>query len=308
MCCAVVDRMIGMSALMLVAAAGALFAVGPVSAQSPRTFGGTYSAVAAVGQDQAQVVYYRLDEAGGAAVANVYLDREFITGLKPGGYTAFCVAPGRHMLGSYLDDAPTYAGKNDELYAATFKGGATYYLKVREEGGNHPLPVTKAVASAELGTQRQQAHLLSRASKVEPCRHYGYLDAPTVVLREFVFAADTSFNGRNGMSAAGNAQIASLLADLQRENAQITRVEVEGHTDPLGASADNQVLGQRWADTVRSALVSNGVPQSMTHSTSAGSRTLVKHGCYGTTEQQRICYAPNRRVVLRVEVRKTAAP
>lgn len=304
MCCAVVGRMKGMSVLMLVASASALFGVGSAAAQSHRTFGDAYSAVAAVGQDQAQVVYYRAGDGNGDAVANVYLDREFITGLKPGGYTAFCVAPGRHMLGSYLDDAPTYSGKNDELYAATFKGGATYYLKVREVGGNHPLPVTKAVASGELGGQRQQAHLLSRASRVEPCRHYGYLDVPALVVREYVLPADTSFNGRNGLSAAGSNQIQSLLADLQREGAQITRVDVEGHTDPMGAPADNQVLAQRWADIVRNTLISGGVPQSLTHSSSAGSRAPTKHGCYGSTEQQRACYAPNRRVVLRVEVRK----
>jgi OOP family OmpA-OmpF porin len=297
-----------MTVLMLVAAAGACSAVGEAPAQDRRAYGGAYAAVAAVGQDQAQVVYYRAEEGSGAAVANVYLDREFITALKPGGYTAFCVAPGRHMLGSYLDDAPTYSGKNDELYAATFKGGSTYYLKVREEGGNHPMPVTRAVASTELTGQRQQIHLLSRASKVEPCRHYGYLDAPTLALREYVLLADTSFSGRGGMSAAGNSQISSLLAELQRENAEITRVEVEGHTDPLGTVVDNQMLGQRWADTVRSALVSSGLPQSMMQSSSAGSRTLVKHGCYGTLEQQRACYAPNRRVVLRVEVRMKPAP
>lgn len=308
MCCAVVDRMKVVSALMLVAAASALLVVGPVSAQSQRTFGGQYAAVAAVGQDQAQVVYYRSEGAPGSSAANVYLDREFITALKPGGYTAFCVAPGRHMLGSYLNDAPSYSGKNDELYAATFKGGATYYLKVREEGGNHPLPVARALAATELEGQRLQVHLLSRASKVQPCRHYGYLDAPMVALREFVLPADTTFDRRSGMSQAGNHQIQSLLAELQRESAQITRVEVEGHTDPLGAAADNQLLGQRWADTVRGALIRNGVPQAMTQAVSAGSRTLVKHGCYGSQDEQRTCYAPNRRVVLRVEVRRTPAP
>ena len=308
MCCAVVDRMKVVSAWMLVAAAGTLLMVDPASAQSQRTFGGSYSAVAAVGQDQAQVVYYRTEDGAGAAAANIYLDREFITALKPGGYTAFCLTPGRHMLGSYLNDAPSYSGKNEELYAATFKGGATYYLKVREEGGNHPLPVARALAATELEGQRLQGHLLSRASKVEPCRHYGYLDAPMVTLREFVLSADSAFDGRQGMSQAGNRQLQSLLADLQRENAQITRVEVEGHTDPLGAAADNQLLGQLWADTVRSALIQKGVPQAMTNAISAGSRTLVKHGCYGSQEEQRACYAPNRRVVLRVEVRRTPVP
>lgn len=303
MCCAVVDRIKGMSVLMLVGAVGALSAVSPASAESHRAYGGAYTAVAAVGQDQAQVVYYRGEEASGAAVANVYLDREFITALKPGGYTAFCLAPGRHMLGSYLDDAPTYSGKNEELYAATFKGGATYYLKVREQGGNQPMPVTRAVASNELDGRRQQIHLLSRASRVEPCRHYGYLDAPAVALREYVLPADTSFNPRHGMSAAGMNQINALLSDLQRDSAQISRVEVEGHTDPIGTVADNQALGQRWADAVRNALISNGLPQSMLQSGSAGSRTLVKHGCYGSVEQQRACHAPNRRVVLRVETR-----
>ena len=308
MCCAVADRMKGKFLFVLVTAAGVLFEVGPAMAQGYRQFGADYSAVAAVGKDQAQVVYYRSGEGSDAAVANIYLDREFITALKPRGYIAFCMAPGRHMLGSYLDDAPAYSGKSDELYAASFKGGATYYLKVREGGGNQPLPVTKAVASAELGGQREQVHLLSRASMAEPCRHYGYLDVPASVMHEYVLPADSSFDGRDGLSAVGDSQIQSWIESLQHESAQITRVEIEGHTDPTGTAAGNQLLGQRWADIVRNAVVSRGIPQSMTHSSSAGGRAMVKHGCYGSVEQQKACYAPNRRVVLRVEVRRATAP
>lgn len=305
MCCAVVDRIKGMTVLILLASTSAVSAAGPVAGRTDRTFDRQFSVVAAVGQDQAQVVYYRSTDANAAAVANVYLDREFITALKPGGYTTFCTAPGRHILGAYLDDAPAYSGKNDELYAATLQGGSTYYLKVREEDGNLPLAMTKAVASVELVGKRQQTHLLSRASMAEPCRHYGYLDAPTLVVREYVLPVDSVISGLLGTSASGNEQIQSLLANLQQDGAQITRVEVEGNTDPIGASAGSQLLGKRWAEIARGALNSHGVPQSMTYSTSAGSRALVKHGCYGSAEQQRVCHAPNRRVVLHVEMRRT---
>ncbi|WP_449466927.1 OmpA family protein [Stenotrophomonas humi] len=270
-------------------------------------FGGRFTESARVGEDQAQVIYYRASDALAAGAANVYLDQELVTALKPGGYTVFCVSPGRHMLGAYLDDAPDYSGKTRELYAAAFKAGATYYLKVREEGLNQPMPVSKSTAEVELGDTREQIHLLSRASRAEPCRYYDFLDDPTFSVRDFSILADTAFNARGGMTEDGNRAVAAILDGLERVNAQIIRVEVEGHTDPMGTGSDNQAQAQRWADGVRRALIERGVPQSVVTATSAGSRMLVQHSCYGSRSEQQACYSPNRRIAVRVEVRTVKA-
>lgn len=287
--------------------AGALAAVMPLAGLADtgqdRAYGGYYSETARVGGDQAQVVYYRAAEELASGAANVYLNQEFVTALKPGGYTVFCVSPGRHTLGAYLDEAPDYHGKTRHLYAATFKAGATYYLKVREQGLNQPMPVSKATADSELASTREQIHLLQRASQVESCRHYEFLDNTTVSVRSFSLPADTTFNTRGAMTADGVKEIDAFFAGLQESNAQITRIEVEGHTDPVRTEAENQLQGQRWADSVRDALIQRGIPQSLVSATSAGSRVLVKHTCYGGQQERHACQAPNRRVGVRVEVK-----
>lgn len=306
MCSAVTARGRSLSALLVCLLAG-VPATGAAQAASDRPFGGHFTESARVGEDQAQVIYYRAADPLSSGAANVYLDQEFVTALKPGGYTVFCLSPGRHTLGAYLDEAPDYSGKTRELFAAGFKAGATYYLKVREEGLNQPMPVSKATAEAELGNTREQIHLLSRASRAENCRYYDFLDDPTFSVRDFSLLADTAFNARGGMTEDGNRAVAAILSELERVNAQIIRVEVEGHTDPMGTGADNQAQGQRWADAVRRALVERGVPQSVVTSTSAGSRVLVQHSCYGSRSEQQACYAPNRRIAIRVEVRTAKA-
>lgn len=270
-------------------------------------FGEPYKGAQLVGDDQAQVIYYR---AGGPhkGAANVYLDQELVTALQPGGYTSFCLRPGRHTLGAYFDEAPRYLGKSQELYGATLRGGMTYYLKVREEGGNLPLPIGKSAAEQELAMMRQQIHLLSRASQVETCRHYNFLEKPVMATKEYVLMADQLFSvpGRPGqVSESGRRSVGNILQQLQRDNAQVVRMDIEGHTDPMDIETHNQQLGQQWADAVRQALIDQGAPQALLKTSSVGSRELLKSGCYGSREAQLSCYAPNRRVMVRVEVRES---
>lgn len=288
------------SALLL---AGAAFpdAAWAIGKPSSATFGDAYTMPGKVGEDQSQVIYYRSAADGVAGVANVYLDQQFVTALNPGGFTVFCVAPGRHRLGAYIDDAPDYFGKTRELYEAEFKPGATYYLKVREEGVNQPLPVSSRVAEPELRGARRQIHLLARSDSMESCRRYGFLGAPAATRQELVLMADTVMSANGLFNEAGAAQLQQLLDALRERKARILRVEVEGHTDPLDAEDRNQTLGLQWAEQVREALIRRGVPQGVIHATSSGSRVPVRQGCYGTPDEQHVCHAENRRIAIRVE-------
>lgn len=295
-------------AVLSVALAAAQFATaeemkpGSVAGQ---VFGNTYSAVAPASEGQAQVVYYRAAAVGQAAgAAHVYVDSEFHTGLLPGGYSAFCVVPGSRTLGAYLGDAPRYTGKNVDLFSANLEGGKTYFLKVRENGSGAPLAVTRVEAERELMGSRAQVQALSRASKVQQCNNLAM--APAVQFKDYALSGDVLFafgkSGYQDISHKGRSAISALIAQLHREHAKLERIEVVGHTDPIGSYAANQALGLKRAQTVRRLLVDGGLPSNAVTARSAGSSEPVTDQCYGSKSAQVACNAPNRRVVVRVDV------
>ena len=142
-----------------------------LAAISAPAFAQVYKPVAAVASIQSQVVYFRSGqpmEAGGAA--NIYVDKQFHTGLLPGGFTAFCVAPGNHSLLAFLDDAPGYTGKQRE-HPFALKGGETVFLRVNPGAGGLPQIVPRVDAERELLTNRRQAQVVSRAAAVQDCSY-----------------------------------------------------------------------------------------------------------------------------------------
>lgn len=278
----------------------------PATEVARKVFAGAYVKVPPIGDDQTQVVYYRMEQGvQRKGAAHLYVDREFHSGLLPGGYSAFCLAPGAHTLGAYLDDTPEYKGKRSDLYQATLQGGKTYYLRVREDGNTWPQPVARQEAERELVNTRDQIHAVSRASSVEACRHYAYLTDESRFKRydlssDVLFASGAS--ARKDISAAGYKAVQGLINELRQDHAQVRHVQVVGHTDPIGEESYNQKLGQARADTLRDMLIAGGIPDSLISSTSAGNREPLVFTCYGDRAQQTACYAPNRRVVVKVEL------
>lgn len=280
----------------------------PVASVAGKVFDHTYVSVPPIGEDQTQVVYYRMEEGvQRKGAAHVYVDREFHSGLLPGGYSVFCLAPGSHTLGAYLDDTPEYKGKRSDLYQATLQGGKTYYLRVREDGNTFPQPVAREEAERELVASRNQVHAISRASGVEACRHYEYL-VDESRFKRYELSSDVLFasgaSARQDIPEAGLKAVRSLINELREDHAQVRHVQVVGHTDPMGDEAKNQLLGQARADTLRDLLIAGGIPDSLISATSAGNREPVVFTCYGNRAQQTACYAPNRRVVIKVELGK----
>lgn len=272
-----------------------------------QVFGNTYSAVAPVSDGQAQVVYYRTSGVGQSkGAAHVYVDSEFHTGLLPGGYSTFCIVPGSRTLGAYLGDAPRYKGKNVDLYSANLEGGKTYFLKVRENGSGAPQAVTREEAERELVGSRAQVQALSRASKVQMCNNLPMAPMQAVQFKDYALSGDVLFafgkSGYQDISHKGRAAISELIAQLHREHAKLERIEVVGHTDAIGSYASNQALGLKRAQTVRRLLVDGGLPSSSITTRSAGSSEPVTEECYGGKAERVACNAPNRRVVVRVDV------
>lgn len=287
--------------LFQVALLGVALCTAP-KALAVQAFGNQYTPVAPVSAGQAQVVYYRPATMGAqSGAAHVYVDREFHTGLLPGGYTAFCVTPGLHTLGAYLNDAPQYKGKNTDVYSASLEGGMTYFLKAGEGLNSAPQAVKRADAERELAGSRQQTQALSRASSVQAC-------APGAPFKDYALSGDVLFNfGKSGygdISAQGRQAIRELISQLKTEHAVLEHIEVIGHTDPFGTQASNQALGLKRAQTVRRLLIEGGLPAENIEASSKGSSESVSGDCSGSRAEQIACYAPDRRVVVRVDVRR----
>lgn len=255
------------------------------------TFAEIYSSVAAVSTQQAQVVLYQPVTSG--VTANVYVDNEFHTALVPGGYTAFCVAPGQRVLGAYANEAPKYSGKNATSAPSNLEAGKTYYMRVNQRGAGAPQMVAAKQAQQELADTRLQSHALSRAAAVQACDYQP-------MAKEFVLSSDLLFGfGQSGISAQGQQAVRDLVSQIP--NAQNARVQVIGHTDVIGSQAGNQALGLRRAQSVRNLLVDAGLPGSSISTASQGSSEPVSAGCGTLSKRQKIaCYAPDRRVAVRV--------
>lgn len=274
---------------------------------SSKVFGAQYSPVAPVADRQVQVVYYRASGMGTQqGAAHVYVDREFHAGLLPGGYTAFCVAPGNHSLGAYVKDAPQYKGKSTDVFSANLEGGKTYFLRVNEDGYGAPQAITRADAERELSGMRMQVQALSRASTVQACGYLPMVAQPQ--FKNYALAGDVLFafgkSGYQDITFQGREAIRQLVTQLKQENANLDRVEVVGHTDPFGSQASNHLLGLKRAQTVRRMLLEGGLPASAVSASSAGSDQPVTNGCYGSRAEQIACYAEDRRVVVRVDTQR----
>ncbi|HDR2374864.1 TPA: OmpA family protein [Enterobacter asburiae] len=268
-------------------------------ALAAENFGKTYQPVAPVGQTQAQVVYYRdaSNTAGGAA--HIYVDNEFHDALLPGGFTTFCMAPGKHNLGAYQNDAPQYRGK-EQGYNVEMSGGQTYFVRVSHTLNAVPEARTREQAEKDLASLREQTHVLSRASSVEAC-HY----LPSPQYKDYTLSGDVMFRfgqgSAKGVSAQGHQAVKDLVATINRENVELKQIQVIGHTDAIGSDRGNYALGLKRAQTVRTMLAENGLPARLMSASSVGSNEPVVNDCAASDKKTLIaCNAPNRRVVVRV--------
>ncbi|MBP5955107.1 hypothetical protein ICA16_05480 [Pseudomonas anatoliensis] len=147
--------------------------VGPLSfdvgaAPSAAAFGAEYKSGVAPSHEQSQVIYYRKtepDSPGGAAF--IYVDHKFHNSLLLGGYTRFCLAPGKHVLGGFMNEVPLYLGKANKDFEIDLEAGKTYFFRVSNNKALQSVHI--AEAEHELFTHREQRHTLSRASNVQEC-------------------------------------------------------------------------------------------------------------------------------------------
>jgi outer membrane protein OmpA-like peptidoglycan-associated protein len=100
---------------------------------------------------------------------------------------------------------------------------------------------------------------------------------PMVQLRARVIAIrrQVQFVSNSAEIRPSSSGLLSEVVDILLRNPQITKVEIQGHTDDAGGEARNMQLSQERADAVRTWLVSAGVEASRLEAVGYGPRRPV---------------------------------
>ncbi|MCD9085689.1 OmpA family protein [Stenotrophomonas sp. SY1] len=120
--------------------------------------------------------------------------------------------------------------------------------------------------------------------------------------RKYVLSDDLLFPLGSWISSEiasrGQEELQLLAKNVLESGA--SSLKIIGHTDRLGTEADNRVLSERRARSIRDYLVGRGVDVEMTSIEGRGESEPVKH-CGNLPRSELIrCLAPNRRVEIMV--------
>lgn len=117
-----------------------------------------------------------------------------------------------------------------------------------------------------------------------------------VEVTTFSLDGDVTFGFDSAALTSNGKSEINKIAEQLRQQDTLETITVAGHTDRLGSVAYNNDLSQRRAETVREALISNGIDAQLINAVGYGeSMPLVQCDNKGRTALIS-CLAPNRRV------------
>lgn len=259
---------------------------------------------------QARVYAYRTDKSNSPLPINLYLNGRYHASLLKGGYSEFCLAPGKIQAQvAYNDAGQMHVGKFQTGTPLEAQAGKVLFLKVQESSGFGARIETtpEPLALSELRQTRQQIHTLSRAPEVKECNSDLAQPVPAAPApkpapqREYALQTDALFEfGKAVLRADGFNAIESMIQQVQQDYSSIDRIRVIGYTDPIGPVGLNKKLSTERANAVATRLQARGLrPKSGFEAEGRWSLELAKGGCKDTpTPENKICHAPNRRVVI----------
>ncbi|MDR0184692.1 OmpA family protein [Lysobacter arvi] len=132
-----------------------------------------------------------------------------------------------------------------------------------------------------------------KAVEAEP-----YVAAATEVSADFLFAFDSA-----RLSPEAPAAIDAKVVEVLNKAERVESLRVIGYADRLGSAAYNLALSQRRAESVKTYLVSRGIPAEAILAEGRGIADPVKECAGGKSPAVIACLAPNRRVRIEVMAR-----
>lgn len=124
-------------------------------------------------------------------------------------------------------------------------------------------------------------------------------------VQEITLSSDVLFAFDSAQLLDAGKKELDAAADAVTQKMQLDRMLIVGHTDRLGADDYNLSLSKRRAESVRSYLVSRGVPVELIEIEGRGSsQPLVQCEERRVTQTLKDCLQPNRRVDITINGRR----
>lgn len=251
-----------------------------------------------VSEDKALAVFYRTSYENDNAI-NIYVDGDYQGALLKNSYTQIAVCKDNSRFSTSYTTNQKFGnrtqGQNYNLPAQQIS-----YFRLVENNNGKAEPtfeqVSEAQAKQDLAGLKQVTQNLSR---VQP-----KCNSDVVMTASFDASALFAFD-KSTLYPKGKADLKQFAEDAKNLKGlkSIERIEVNGYTDPSGATAYNQALSQKRADIVRQELQRQGVTYPIT-AVGYGEGNLVVANCrakFPTNATARHkCDQPNRRVEIKV--------
>ncbi len=260
------------------------------------TFDGKTVPFEKMGDKQSKVYFYREAGAFDGPAVNIFIDGDYFVSLLDGSYRASLVcSTGERLLADF--SRKSGFSSRDAGIDYNFVTGTTEYIKIILDDNNQPIfqRVSEEEGKNAIPYLRRMSQTLSRVKNNRFCKQ--------PVLGKLTLASGSLFkfggSDYQDMLEQGHQEIQALSEKINSDQYKITGIKVMGYTDPIGSEEYNLALSQRRAETVKQALLSEGVTAKI-DLIGLGEKNLVVRDCsqqFPKSKKQRItCNQPNRRV------------
>lgn len=254
--------------------------------------------------DLANVVFVRDQAFTDGTAVNIFVGSEYLASLLPGAYKQVNVCPdNQKLVAIHTDVKDRYLTKAYGGQYYNLPKNQTTYLRVVQNSQGQPAFLAMNAEEIEQAKRQaqEQIHTLPRVEKELACASK---PAAPVVLKQITLQASALFAfdkaDQHNMLAKGQQEIKDAAAAIRSESATVNRIDVIGYTDPDGSDSYNLALSAQRAQSVKQALINNGLDANLVFAEGRGKTNLVVTDCLAKYAQNRsarlACNQPNRRV------------
>ncbi|KGQ69517.1 hypothetical protein OA57_11370 [Chelonobacter oris] len=248
--------------------------------------------------NQGLVVFYRDSSVHGPAV-NVYVNGDYQTSLLENGFSPIILCADRNLITTSFS-TNTGAGNRTQGIKFVTPSQQVTYIKIKQSKRDG-LPmfeqVDPEIGFEEVKALQMQSQTLSRVLPTA-CNQTDYILDAKLLNANATFPLN-KYN-YNDVLPEGKRNIQEFADKIKGMTKQtISKIEINGYTDPAGSPVYNQTLSKRRADAIREVLVNENITFSMT-AVGYGEKDLVVPNCQAehpkSVAARTACNLPNRRV------------
>lgn len=262
-----------------------------------------------VAEGQTMVVFIRESNAVVGPAVNLFVEGEYLTSLQAGGYKAIPLCRGiSNLNAAYTDSELNYTKLREQNKPVNLTGSSIHYFAITQAENNQLQlqPLTEQQAQQAIQNTKEQVNTLPRIEKNLTCPTINNQQRPStqLIVTEYGVSVSTLFDYNKSdvdSMLVDRSEIEMIAKEIIKNSANIQKIEVIGHTDPVGSARYNQRLSLQRAETVKKILIQKGITHSKIVVEGRGEDELVVNDCdsrvfYNNKAALDECNAPNRRV------------